>query len=425
MSKKWRSQASLLRKEAIVKGIFPSDIVFSPEEADKFLDYIIDQTGLKSHIQIIRMKKAIKNVRGLGLASGVTILKPVVQFTGGTTMVASTDLVQSNTQLIAKKARGCVPIYDDDLEDGVEGDSFADHLLRMIAAKVANEIEEALLFSSPAPSEATQLNLQDIWMGVYNWLRSQTFLTKTATRLVDASDPYIASWNDTTKLWNFKFGIMLKRLASKYKKDLKSLRFFVSPAVEEDYVNAIASRGTVLGDKAILSGEGIGYKGIPIVPVPLLATDLPVVGTGTNGSTTVDADSAAGQKVLNVTATTNFTVGDKVLVGNRASATLGYKAEVCEVASIETGVSLTMVANLLYAHTAANAETVVESTLDGSFILLTPKDNIIMGLRRILRIETERQAANERTLFYFSLRGDFAVENPEAAILYDDIKQRS
>ena len=75
-------------------------------------------------------------------------------------------------------------------------------------------------------------------------------------------------------------------------------------------------------------------------------------GTYLTGST-VDAASAAGQKVLNVTATTAFTAGDKIII-NRD----GDREEVGDIASIQAGVSVTLVANLTYTHTLAQADVV-------------------------------------------------------------------
>ena len=72
--------------------------------------------------------------------------------------------------------------------------------------------------------------------------------------------------------------------------------------------------------------------------------------------TTVDSDSASGQKVLNVTATTGFSAGDVVEID---SAGAGGGAETATIASVQDGVSLTMVANLTYTHTAAQADIVI------------------------------------------------------------------
>ncbi len=71
--------------------------------------------------------------------------------------------------------------------------------------------------------------------------------------------------------------------------------------------------------------------------------------------TTVDADSASAQKVLNVTATTPFAVGDLVLIDHDAS---GGGREWGQIASISAGVSITLEDNLANTHTAAQADTV-------------------------------------------------------------------
>jgi hypothetical protein len=72
----------------------------------------------------------------------------------------------------------------------------------------------------------------------------------------------------------------------------------------------------------------------------------------TTGST-VDDDSAADQKVLKVTATTAFTEGNKVVI-NRG----GAREEDGEIGSIQEGVSITLVDNLTYEHTAVQGDDV-------------------------------------------------------------------
>jgi len=74
--------------------------------------------------------------------------------------------------------------------------------------------------------------------------------------------------------------------------------------------------------------------------------------------TTIKADSASGQKVLSVASTQGYSVGMTITV-NYA----GARVETGVIASIQTGVSLTLVANLTYTHTAAQAD-VVEMVKD-------------------------------------------------------------
>lgn len=69
---------------------------------------------------------------------------------------------------------------------------------------------------------------------------------------------------------------------------------------------------------------------------------------------TVDANSAADQKVVNVAATTDFAVSDIVILNPD-----GDREEIGEIDSINAGVSITLVANLAYAHTAEQADEVL------------------------------------------------------------------
>jgi hypothetical protein len=75
-------------------------------------------------------------------------------------------------------------------------------------------------------------------------------------------------------------------------------------------------------------------------------------GTYLTGST-VDDDSASGQKVLKVASTDSFSVGDKVVV-NRD----GNREEVGDINSIQAGVSITLENDLTYTHTAIQADDV-------------------------------------------------------------------
>lgn len=73
-------------------------------------------------------------------------------------------------------------------------------------------------------------------------------------------------------------------------------------------------------------------------------------------STTVDADSASGQKVLNVTATTGFSAGNGIIIGENTA-----NEELAVIASVQAGTSLTLVDNLANSHAALDADVVTLS----------------------------------------------------------------
>jgi len=116
----------------------------------------------------------------------------------------------------------------------------------------------------------------------------------------------------------------------------------------------------------VISTDLMEKKGI-VLNKRLLDLDLYFNnGTYLTGST-VDADSASGQKVLNITATTNFSVGDKIII-NRS----GNREEVGSIASIHAGVSVTLEENLTYTHTAVQAD---EVEIIGHVVAYIKRDN--------------------------------------------------
>ena len=85
-------------------------------------------------------------------------------------------------------------------------------------------------------------------------------------------------------------------------------------------------------------------------------------------STTVDVNSAVAQKVLSVASTVGFSAGDSIVINHE-----GARNEVQEIDTVQAGISLTMIDNLKFAHTLAQADVVrlckcefeLEEELDG------------------------------------------------------------
>jgi hypothetical protein len=100
-------------------------------------------------------------------------------------------------------------------------------------------------------------------------------------------------------------------------------------------------------------------------------TDLDCHLNNHTSSTTVDASSASGQKVLNVAATTMFTVGDRIVINEAGTPEYGY------IDSIQAGVSLTLEDNLGASYTT---ETVSILNLYEEAFTTTPSEHEITGV---------------------------------------------
>ncbi len=63
------------------------------------------------------------------------------------------------------------------------------------------------------------------------------------------------------------------------------------------------------------------------------------------------------------------------------------------------------------------------SPADGTFIMLTTKENFLLGIHRQIRYERERRGCEEQTLHIFSFRMDAKFANPDAVVVYDCLHQ--
>lgn len=352
------SNSTLLSKKKFIKTaqmISLTSVDLTPGEADKFIDYVVDESfWMKGNVRVIKMNKPEQLIRYIDFTSGTRFLKPASTF-------SSSDYLKTLTSdkitLASKKVRGCVVIYDDDLEDNIEGPAFASHLMKMVATKVANEIDE--IFWVAVKSSGTDFSSTDarvLWDGWRHSLFNDTVLS-SGINLLDASNNIsghgtdftdtgnIAVRNTTSGVWEIKFAKMIATLPSKYKAaGLGNLRFFCNDVVENDYLEAIAARSTALGDAALLGDAPVRYNKVPIVSVPQMPTTYTQSGNSDRG---------------------------------------------------------------------------LEAYGSGSYteVVLTHKENFLVGMQRMLKMETKRAPEDEATYIFYSMRFDLAIQNPAAAVM--------
>lgn len=332
-----------------------SGVTLSIEEADKFLTYLIDQSVLKNNCRIIRMTKPEKYIDAIGYGAG-RFLVPA----GGFTSDNYKETAASNQiKLTTKKLRGCVAVSDDDKEDIPTGEDWTDVLMKLIASKVANELEEIAWISDTQSlggfgADDARSKFDGWRYQIANSADGDTYendVTGSAI-LLDAAESTGAGPLDVFRLpgkiseydgdadppWEHKYHKMLKSMPNEYLKvALKDMRFWNHPKVTMDYLEALSGRMTQLGDNAIMGVVAPKYGTVPIIDAP----KMPV---------TLDANGV----------------------------------------------------------------------LDGgpyTDCLLTPGLNLVMGIQRALTLEKYRDAANERDLWFFSIRADFTVENVNACVL--------
>ena len=364
------SNENLLRsitKDSFLKAVSLPNIALEAEEADAFIDVIVDESVLWKNVNFVRMGKNTKNIRHLGIGDRILFSGSIEQSD------YITELTENLVQLNAQELVGIVVLKDTDMEDLPEGPGYFDHVMNMAASKISNELEEVALIGDT--STASGFGARDARKQMDGWFRqldnSQDTGTETynntvtgATVMLDASNTInggnygdhtgdfqlagnIAEQDDTSGRWEFKMAKMVRDLPTKYlqKFTMNELKLYMAPTVESVYVEALESRATVFGDQAIQGGQPMRYHNRPIISTPA----IPLTMEATSGNITKD----------------NFDADNGTY----------------------------------------------------SFVIYTPSKNLAVGMQRDIRVEMQRDAINRQTYVVYTIRFDAKVEDVAAAVL--------
>lgn len=359
--------------------------------ADKFIDYIQDESKLLKDVRKVKMTAPIQEIAKIDI--GDDPLYPAGR--SGTTFTGKEVTANAETiTLTARKMRAKVVILDDELEDNIEGESFREHLMRMLAKKAGNQLEKTALYgrfvgeATKNPNVVSTLNQVD------------GFLTRAGV-IVDASDTNLF---DKRSIDLGKLKKLRKSFKNKYRAGLKT---YLTDGLRLDYIekySALAGFNTV---------DTTGYAGSKFIDIPLMREDAPVIKAG-GASTKLSAQNTQGQKTFTVASAAGITAGMELVIG------YGTNLEhVVQVASI-SGTTVTVVDAIPYKF--AGTETVHECLTDGAEVIMTDPMNLIWWVRREFTLAMERNEELEASIFYLSLRTDFQVENPEALGVLKNVK---
>lgn len=419
--------------DAIVQAIFDSNYGTSsnataqvgklnPEQADRFIDYIFDQTILTKVCRVFRMNAPERRVPKIGIGSKP--LKPAVRGTDpGVTILADPTEVTLNTNEMIAEAF----ILDDELEDNVEGQDWRDHFMQILGRQIGNQLEYAYLMAYSTAGSPTAVDILQLMNGWWYNCTQNGGHVQDATTYLDPSNNNTAVRTITTS----KFGRVIKNIPIKYRTQAYDLRFLISPNTYQDFTQLVGNRATPFGDVAYQSAgydkanlpqnfqSILGWGGVPMYSVPLLPENL-FVQASSPVNTTLNGAVVAGATTAVLANSTGIAVGAAVKIDT------GAKAETVIVTANNTGtntITFTVPANsfqtssgnssgLLYGHSSGVAA--VSGTADGSFILATHFQNLIVGIQRDIRVEFWRDIRARGWYVVVTLRADCTVENPDA-----------
>jgi len=381
----------VLRKAVITTDAITSAGKLNPVQADRFIDYVWDITKLKGHARTVKFRAEELYIDKVGVGTRVAVPK-VEAVDPGVRRGIST----SRVTLHPEETMCPFEVSYEMLDENLEGEAFAEHLVKMFATQYANDTEElfiqgdklgaAILESEYVAGGSTTQYIKDAYLALQDgWL--------TLARQGHGVD--FAGANISNRL----FSRLINALPEKFKRDRSKLRFFTSTDLEQNFREKTAARATGKGDDALMSSAPLTPFGIPLIGIPLLPFQPKTVEHLTlTGTTAVPllyknvTNVTVLPSTLDKTPTTPYTEGagnDYIL--DAVNGTIARDA----------------------ASTIPSGATVKVTYQAQAQIILTHESNFIIGMGRdSIRLESDRDIF--KSTLQYSLTAKVACEFEEA-----------
>lgn len=359
------------------------------EQAKAFVDLVQQQSTVLSQVRVEKMSGPNKTIATID-AWG-RFLKPGtswVKLSESDYQKFTTGLVELNSKLV----RGAFLLTDEEIQDNIEQGNINSTMMKMVAKKVANEMEEACLYGRKRTTPRYLNAMFDGWL--WKMIQSGNVVDGTNTSLF--ADAYVA---------RDKFVKLKKSIPNKWRSP--SQKILTPNDVVIDYNELYTSnpnRSDLL-DKILNTS---------IIEAPLMQNTRPIVVSG-GASTTCNAVTYDGTTAaITVASATGLSAGKSVVIGDGT-----VDQETYTILSV-SGTTVTFTEPIR--QDIPNSATVKECTLDGAEALLTDPLNLILGIQTGgnpgdgISFETER-VASIGWIFHFKMRSDTQVAIPQASWL--------
>jgi hypothetical protein len=298
------SNRVLIAKAAITSADLATGGKLNPEQANKFIDYMVDQSAFLKDIRTERMGAPTKDLDFIGVAN--RIIRKGVEATEPT---ETAGIQTSKKQLNSVEVILPADISLTFLEDNIEKKGAEDHIARMLALQFSNDLTD-LAWNGDTASADPFVQIDD---GFIKLAKGSANTHKFDT-------------NGSTDYKGVVFPGMLNMLPNKWKANKAELRFYVSPTVAEAYIEQLTTRQTAWADELLQTGKLPQYKGITIFPVDFIPDNVIVLtlrknlAVGIQREFTSDRERKPRKRVIEYTMTgrvdaAQIVVDDALVIG--------------------------------------------------------------------------------------------------------------
>lgn len=265
----------LLEKVIVTSTKTPGSLgasgLLAPEQADRFIDYVFDQTVLGPQIRTERIRGDEAELSRMSVGERLMRLATEAVDDGMNVGVAFTKV-----SLSTRKLRLDWELSTETLEDNIEGDALEDHIARLMATQVGNDLEDVAINGDTTQTGDPLLKAFDGWGR----------LGRTGGIVVDGStlDDPAQTGTQLGGIHRGVFNAALKAVPRKYMQQRGQLKFFAGSNVVQDWLSkqldlTIGAYPTGQADARVTNGPAVvsgGYGftspaafGLAIQEVPL------------------------------------------------------------------------------------------------------------------------------------------------------------
>ena len=388
----------LTNKELVDKAINTTNDLaaagkLNPAQSDKFIDLVIDVTGLQGNVRVARFRNDQLDIDKINVGKRVAL--PKAEATGPN---VRRKIQTSKISLNPKNVVVPFEISSDFMMENIEGDAVEDTIIKMMATQFANDLEELYILGDSLGVAALESDLVD--GGSSTQYVKDSYLALHDGWLKLAGQAHVVDANGLNVSSNI-FSKMIKEMPDKWKRVRRNMRFLASTDHEQNYRNSVSGRATAAGDAALNSTQNMTPFGIEIVPLPLLPAEPTVVKHVTlTGTTPV----LLGHKNISAVIVTPVTLG--------AAPTTPYIETTDYVVNYATGAI-----NRTGGGAISSGQTVKVTFKSQGQMILTEMRNLILGIGRDITIKKDEDIYADVAQYAIHAKVAVQIEETDAAVL--------
>lgn len=235
----------------------------SPEQARKFISYMVDNSAIMKDIRVETMAAPEKQLDLMLIGS--RLIRKATEATEPSEL-AGVNIRRK--ELRSVKVRLSADISTDFLEDNIEGTDAKERIARELAMQFSNDIAD-LFINGDTAATGTDASFLTIGDGILKQAKT-------------SSDTHKFDLTGKSDYSGVIFPGMLALMPNQFKRNKSDMRFYCSSNVSEAYIRSVATRATDLGDDALTTGRAVKYLGIQLFPVEYLPDDVIILTNKNN-----------------------------------------------------------------------------------------------------------------------------------------------